>query len=302
MPEYNQQPVRILEAGGRFIHSYISETTLNIDHETVSSFGEEWATFQHFSKEEIESAAKEYFDIVPSDLLTYTTNVLDLGCGSGRWSLYIADRVGKVEAIDPSTAVIGATKLLAGKKNVRVTQAAVSNIPFEDQTFDFLMCLGVLHHIPDTVGALSDAMKKVKAGGHALLYFYYNLENRSRFYKLLFSLTDLFRRMISRMPSGLKRFCCDVIAITIYLPLICLAKFIRMISPRSNFYQKIPLSYYINKPFRIARNDALDRFGTPLEQRFSKEEIRNMLKQAGCDEIIFSENMPYWHCLARKKV
>ncbi len=301
MPEYNQTPTGHFSEFGLRIAQFIASDQKNIDRKTVESFGEEWSKYKHFEFSEIESAAKEYFDIVPEGLLTHKTKVLDLGCGSGRWSLYIADQVGEVEAIDPSNAVIGASQLLADKKNVRVTQAAVSNIPFADQSFDFLLCLGVLHHIPDTTKALSDAMQKVKPGGHALLYFYYNLENRSWFYKSLFSATDLIRRIISRMPSGLKRFSCDVIAIMIYTPLIWLAKLIRMISPRSPFYQKIPLSYYINKPFRIARNDALDRFGTPLEQRFSRSEIRNMLEQCGCDEITFSENMPYWHCLARKK-
>ena len=47
-------------------------------------------------------------------------------------------------------------------------------------------------------------------------------------------------------------------------------------------------------------NDALDRFGTRLEQRFSKSQILDMLIQAGFKDIHFSEEMPCWVCIARK--
>jgi hypothetical protein len=42
------------------------------------------------------------------------------------------------------------------------------------------------------------------------------------------------------------------------------------------------------------KNDALDRFGTKIEQRFSKLEISEMLFKAGLINIEFSPNPPYW--------
>jgi len=48
------------------------------------------------------------------------------------------------------------------------------------------------------------------------------------------------------------------------------------------------------------KTDALDRFGTSLEKRFSRDEIKNMLLEAGFKDIKFSEKMPMWVCLARK--
>ena len=48
------------------------------------------------------------------------------------------------------------------------------------------------------------------------------------------------------------------------------------------------------------RNDALDRFGTPLEKRFSKIEITDMLAQAGFINIRFSSKEPFWHAIAQK--
>jgi hypothetical protein len=63
---------------------------------------------------------------------------------------------------------------------------------------------------------------------------------------------------------------------------------------------KIPLSYYSNKSFNVIRNDSLDRFGTPLEQRFSKKQIEKMMQKAGLHDIKFSNNQPYWHVMGQK--
>ena len=42
------------------------------------------------------------------------------------------------------------------------------------------------------------------------------------------------------------------------------------------------------------RTDSRDRFGTPLEQRFSRQEIQVMMEAAGLGEVRFSERAPYW--------
>ena len=67
-----------------------------------------------------------------------------------------------------------------------------------------------------------------------------------------------------------------------------------------SWIKKIPLSYYSDKSFNIIRNDALDRFGTPLEQRFSKIQIEQMMLKSGLTKIVFSDNEPYWHVLGTK--
>jgi len=42
------------------------------------------------------------------------------------------------------------------------------------------------------------------------------------------------------------------------------------------------------------RTDARDRFGTPLEQRFTRKQIESMMQSAGLIDIKFSESAPYW--------
>ena len=49
------------------------------------------------------------------------------------------------------------------------------------------------------------------------------------------------------------------------------------------------------------RTDALDRFGTRLEQRFSKEQIKNMMQKSVLEDIYFSDNFPFWCAVGTKK-
>ena len=48
------------------------------------------------------------------------------------------------------------------------------------------------------------------------------------------------------------------------------------------------------------RTDARDRFGTPLEQRFTRQQIVQMLERCGLVDIRFSEAEPYWCAVGTK--
>jgi SAM-dependent methyltransferase len=226
--------------------------------------------------------------------------VLDIGCGTGRWTKYLAERIGYVEAIDPSNAVFAADQLLKDTKNVRISKASVENIPFKDETFDFAMSIGVLHHIPNTQQALTDCVKKVKKGGHFYCYLYYNLDNKGPLYKLIFGLSNVVRLVVSKMPPALKRFTCDLLAVLLYMPFVLLCRFLKFIG-LEKIASKIPLFDYANKSLFIIRNDSLDRFGTTLEHRFSKKQVIEMMEQSGLENIVVSPSSPYYHAIGRKK-
>ena len=299
MIEYTCDPDGWIELSSRRIACFHSASNANIDPETVASFGEEWTKFDRFSDMEIQRIGDEYFDVVTEAMLPAHTTALDLGCGGGRWSQYVASLCAFVEAVDPSEAVLTAHSVTGDLANVRVTQASVDTLPFPDDSFDFILCLGALHHIPDTAAALEAAVRKLRPGGWMLLYIYYALENRGPGYRLLFGAADLLRRVVSRLPGPLKRLSCDVLAVTVYLPLVALAGAVRILLGKGAA-EAIPLHYYFGKSWRVIRNDALDRFGTPLEQRFTREEIAQMMTRAGLEDLRFSDRMPMWHAVGRK--
>ena len=298
MIPYNKAPLETIKAKYRSINIF-STLGENIDTEVVESFGEEWLKFQNYSDEEIRSLAIMYFDILTDSIINKNTYALDIGCGTGRWTKYLSPRIGFIEAIDPSNAVLAADHLLANTENVRITKASVENIPFDDETFDFAMSIGVLHHIPNTQNAMIDCVKKVKKGGYFYCYLYYNLDNKGIIFKSLFYLSDLIRKLVSRMPAGLKRLCCDLLAVLFYMPLVLTARLLNLFGLKS-IAKKIPLSDYANKSFFIIRNDTLDRFGTKLEQRFSKKQVEALMRNSGLDDIVISPASPYYHAVGKK--
>lgn len=296
---YIQEPIKYVKGTNRNI-AVFSTVGENIDNEVVQSFGDEWLKFHDFSDEIIKECAEEYFDILDETIVNKNTYALDVGCGTGRWTKYLSKKAGFIEAIDPSNAIIAADKLLGNIENVRLTKASTETLPFKDNSFDFAMSIGVLHHIPDTQQAMKDCVKKVKPGGHFYCYLYYNLEGQTKLFKLLFWLSDLIRKVVCRLPGGLKKIVCDILAVIIYMPFVLWVRFLVLIGLRP-LAKKMPLSAYNNKSFFIIRNDALDRFGTKLEQRFSKTQVETMMQNCGLQEILVSPGVPYYHAIGRKK-
>ncbi|MEO8406038.1 MAG: class I SAM-dependent methyltransferase [Chitinophagaceae bacterium] len=300
-PPYTQQPSRQYSGNNKTISEFISGESNNVDDKVVESFGEEWTKFSSFDEAEVDKIGDLYFDILPAEIYSADTSVLDVGCGTGRWTKYLAKRVGLIDAVDPSEAILAADKFLKDFPNVRLTKATSEALPFADNTYDMVMSIGVLHHIPDTQKAMMDCVSKVKRGGYFYTYLYYSLDNRGMIFKSIFWLSNLLRRMISKFPAGVKKITCDILAVIIYMPFILMARFLHAIVLKK-IATRIPLSIYRDKSFFIIRNDSLDRFGTPLEQRFSRAQIQDMMSKCGLSDIKFSEAAPYWHAIGKKVI
>ena len=272
----------------------------NIDPKTVSSFGDEWARFDQEALGDAEHAFlfDTYFHIFPWETLPEDAAGFDMGCGSGRWAIMVAPKVGTLTCIDPSPEALKvAEKKLAQSSNTVFVNAGVSDQPLPPDSQDFGYSLGVLHHIPDTAAALRDCVRMVKPGAPFLLYLYYRFDNRPLWFRLIWQISDILRRAICRLPAGLKSIVTDAIAALIYLPLARLA----LLGERRGLdVEGWLLSSYRSTSFYTMRTDSRDRFGTPLEQRFTRSEIIKMMQDAGLEDIRFSDRFPFWCAVGRK--
>ena len=275
----------------------------NADPKVTSGFGHEWSTFTQ-SEAKLDAAERrqlfdEYFRLFPWSELPKDAVGLDAGCGSGRWGMQVAALVGWLHMLDASADALGVARgNLSAAKNVSFHHASVSDIPLPDDSLDFAYSLGVLHHVPDTVGAIKHICAKLKPGAPFLIYLYYALDNRPWWFRSIWQVSNAGRRVISALPAPLKLIASQAIAATIYWPV---ARLSTVLSHAGISTASIPLEAYKDRSFYTMCTDAYDRFCTSLEKRFTRNEIEAMLQQAGFDRIIFSDRVPFWCAIARKE-
>jgi ubiquinone/menaquinone biosynthesis C-methylase UbiE len=274
-----------------------ASTDNNLDLRVIGGFGREWSTFRqdadHLSLEQRQAIFDDYFRIFPWHLLPPGGGVgLDVGCGTGRWSVLVAPRVQHLHLLDPSAEALSiARQNLDSANNVTYHLHSVGNIPLPAQSLDFAFSLGVLHHVPDTQAAVAAIADKLKPNAPFLVYLYYALDNRPIWYRLLWRITDVVRFVVSRLPDLLRLIISQIIATVIYWPLARLARFF---TQHGRSPSSLPLSYYADKSFYVMQTDAYDRFCTRLEKRFHRCEVEHMLTRAGFKDITFSKTQPFW--------
>jgi len=272
----------------------------NLDRKTIKSFGDEWTYFDQsaMKNKEAYKIFKSYFSIFPLEKLSKLSEGFDMGSGSGRWAKFVAPKVGLLNCIDPSIAIEVSKKNLKKFKNIKYYKKSLDKSGLKENSQDFGYSLGVLHHVPNTKLAISSCVKLLKPGAPFLLYIYYSFDNRPAWYKFLWSMSNCIRLLVNKLPKFLKFLISDFIAIIIYYPIARLV----LIFERIGFNAKnLPLYFYRSKSFYTMRTDARDRFGTPLEKRFSKKSIYEMMEYSKLEKIKFKSTPPFWVAIGFKK-
>lgn len=102
--------------------------------------------------------------------------ILEIGAGTGAYSLYYANKGYKVDAIELSKSNVEVFKSKITKDlDVNVIQGnAVDLSVYKDNTFDITLCLGPLYHLfkeEETTSAIKEAIRVTKPGGKIYLAF-----------------------------------------------------------------------------------------------------------------------------------
>ena len=272
----------------------------NADSKTVDSFGDEWKRFKQSgdNAEDLQRTFEQYFSVFPWEQISIDSQGADIGSGSGRWASFVAKRVCKLTCVDASAEALKVAKHnLREQRNCEFEEASVGALPFESGSLDFVYSLGVLHHVPDTAAAIGECARVLKPGAPLLLYLYYAFGNRPAWFGRLWRVSDSLRKSISQMPRPLKNFTCDALAAGVYLPVSSTAKWAERLGMNVDH---MPLAAYRNRSFYSMRTDSRDRFGTPLEQRFTREQITDMMEGANLEDIRFSNSEPFWCAVGTK--
>ncbi|MES2147327.1 MAG: class I SAM-dependent methyltransferase [Pseudomonadota bacterium] len=102
-------------------------------------------------------------------------DILEVGSGAGRFSRVVLERTtANLYSVDYSSAVDANWNLNGGiaPERFRLAQASVYELPFPDDAFDRVFCLGVLQHTPDFEASVKALVAKAKVGGEIVVDFY----------------------------------------------------------------------------------------------------------------------------------
>ncbi len=96
--------------------------------------------------------------------------VLDFGCGPGTISMGLAKAVepGELHGVDMEESQISIAQAAAsagGHRNAVFQTGDVTDLPFENDSFDVAHCNALLMHVPDTKAVLAEVRRVLKPGG-----------------------------------------------------------------------------------------------------------------------------------------
>ncbi len=141
--------------------------------QTVADFGEQWTTY---TENDGYYASQEMFGDIVSPLFAPTDfrgkRCAEVGAGSGRISqMLLRAGAAHVTAIEPSKASDVLAQNLS-EYGERVTVVAASGEEFAVNGLDFILSIGVLHHIPDPSATVRNMHRSLAEGGQAIVWLY----------------------------------------------------------------------------------------------------------------------------------
>lgn len=176
---------------------------------------------------------------------------LDAGCGGGRFVVALSQLgASEVVGIDISENAIDEADSRIRERNLekvaRVQVASVLDIPFPDSTFDYVVSSGVIHHTPNPRGAFAELCRVLSKEKGTLFLSVYGKGG------LKWMVNDLFRYTICKI-----------------IPFSIMEKIWRFVGVPAN-----------------KRYNMLDNLYVPFCYRFTEEEIRQWLIDAGFSRIV----------------
>jgi SAM-dependent methyltransferase len=164
----------------------------------LASFGLQWNQYEvaHPDEDAATFEAKTGFRLAELSGL----NVLDAGCGGGRYSKIVAEAGANVLGADHSNAVEKAAGLCQHLENSRFIQADLKRLPLAGASFDAAFSIGVMHHDENTRAVFDSVARMVKPGGRLAVWLY----RRNQWWQE--GINQFLRnRTVKMSPRGLER-------------------------------------------------------------------------------------------------
>lgn len=209
---------------------------------------------------------------------------IDIGSGCG-YDTYIMAKKNpsvRIASLDISDGIYKAGEFTSGLKNAWIIKGSALEIPIKDNTFDFAYSFGVLHHTPDPERGIKETARIIKKGAPVFLYLYEDHSDNIIKY-LAIKIITFIRKITTRIPPKMMYVISCLASPFVVLLFTYPSKIFKKFKATQNLANKMPFNFGTH-PFSVA-DDLYDRFSAPIEYRFSKKEIFDLLSKNGFVDI-----------------
>lgn len=174
----------------------------SLSQRTISDFGAQWTTYDntdgYFGSTELLADFIKPFDVKRFA----NTRVADIGSGTGRFAAGLLDIGAEhVYAVEPSQAISVIKKRFAGDARVTTLNIQGAALP-ASLKLDYIVSIGVIHHIPTPQPVIQAAYAALKPGGQLIVWLY-GKEGSRAYLALALPLRLITRYMPQKMVAGL---------------------------------------------------------------------------------------------------
>jgi SAM-dependent methyltransferase len=245
----------------------------NVMKNYADSFGFEWHKHNQTQVLDVEEAEKTFWlktGLTKEELKGKT--VLDAGCGAGRFTQIAAKYAKTVVGVDLSDAAEVAIENTKYMGNVFIWRSDINNLGFEDETFDIIFSLGVLHHTPSTKQSFNSLYRLLKPNGIMTVWVYSNEGFKAKAFNLI---SGIHRLYTTRMNKAILYKCCRVVSNVHFLHTIPLLKYL--------FIALFPISLHPKKEWRIL--DTFDWYSPKYQWKHSYSEVESWFRELNFKDI-----------------
>ena len=250
---------------------------------TIADFGEQWTTYQdnagYYGSVDL---LRDMFGPLLSPEELRGRRVMEIGSGTGRIArMLLAAGAGHVVAVEPSAAMDVLRRNLQDESD-RLTLLPITGdaVP-PTADMDYVVSVGVLHHIPDPAPVVRAAFGALRPGGR-LAAWLYGREGNGAYLALVTPVRAVTRRLPHPVLAALVR--------ALDVPLLAYVAFCRVLP--------LPLRGYMREV--VGRLDGAKRRLTVYDQLnpayakyYTREEVQALLAQAGFEDIALHHRHGY---------
>ena len=254
----------------------------------ASAFGLQWKNFAktqldsfngtHISQERLERCLG-----FPIEQLK-GKNLLEVGSGAGRFTELFVKGGAHVHTVDLSVAVEVNKENIGSADNYKIAQASVYELPFPKESFDVVMCLGVIQHTPSSEKTIEALWQMVKPGGLLVIDHYIW---RINYY---FNPATYYRLVLKELKPQTSKKIVDAL-VSFFFPLHWafrnIAPFewlLKRVSPLITFMKPHP-ELSRQEHFEWARLDTYDSLTDYYKHLRTPEQIKAELEKLGAKNI-----------------